>query len=177
MSDRYSVTDTRLQTRPQCTQVTFQETNCHLGTPIRLRIVLWGMLLQCLLEALDPEVSQRLNQKLNNGRFVIAFKCHSRTPKPLDILNEDVDGKALLVNALGPFAVRPWPLVFNGSETIIPTLNSGRGSSNWKPWGRGGAKPPVLNRLERNAGWRIRRGSRFSPWCCNKVPLAHRVLI
>jgi hypothetical protein len=42
---------------------------------------------------------------------------------------------ALLVNALGPFAVRPWPLVFNGSETTIPTLSSDSGSSNWKPWG------------------------------------------
>jgi len=54
--------------------VALQETDGDLGAAVRLRIVLWRVLLESLLEAMDAKLSEGLRQQLHNGRFVIALE-------------------------------------------------------------------------------------------------------
>ena len=82
-----------------------------------------------------------------------------------------------------PSRQRPWPVrgaalapCFQRIGTDHPETELGCWIEQLEALGRGDAKPLVSNRLERNAGWRILRGRPFSPWCCRKVPWAHRVL-
>ena len=77
----------------------FHKSYGNFGTPISLRVVLWGVLLQGLLETLDTEIPKRLGQELDNRRLIVALKGKLRVTKPLDIVNKCTHRETFLVHA------------------------------------------------------------------------------
>ena len=88
MSNGYSETDTRFEARSHRSQVALQKSHRDLCTPISLRVVLWGVLLESLLEALNSEVTERFGQELHNGRLIVALESEPRITKPLNVLDK-----------------------------------------------------------------------------------------
>ena len=68
-----------------------QKFDTNFRTLIRLRLILWRVLLQRLLKTLDSELPQRLLQQLGNGKLIITLRRHLVVTQPFHVAHQSVD--------------------------------------------------------------------------------------